>query len=149
MKKQDQREKIVELKLRPIKEEVEGKNILLVDDSIVRGTTSKKIVNLLKKFGAKSVYFASTCPPIKHPCFYGVDFPSSDELIAHKLNTEEVAKEIGAEGVFYLSEQDLVDSIDSNQICKACIDGNYPTDITEAHEFKKYRNIARGEINAY
>lgn len=77
---QENREKAVELKLAPVISEIRGKNILLVDDSVVRGTTSKKIISLLKKYGANSVSLAITCPPLRYPCYYGIDFPCPNQL---------------------------------------------------------------------
>src|SRR5690606_10851289 len=99
----------VDLKLNPVRTEIKGKNILLVDDSIVRGTTSKKIVQLVRNAGAKKVYFVSTCPPIRFPCFYGIDFPNPTDLIAAGKNEKEIADELGANGVFYLDKQGLLE----------------------------------------
>ena len=81
---QEKRQNAVNLKLSPVKSEIKGKRVLLIDDSIVRGTTSRKIIELVRKAGATKVYIVSTCPPIQHPCYYGIDFPSEKELIASK-----------------------------------------------------------------
>ncbi|MEI8346169.1 MAG: amidophosphoribosyltransferase [Pseudomonadota bacterium] len=136
---QGKRESAVELKLIPIASEIVGKNILLVDDSIVRGTTSKKIISLLKKYGAREIILASTCPPIRYPCFYGVDFPSPKELIASNNTVEKVAQELGAQEVLYLSEEALVEAIDAQGLCLACLNGAYPTSISEGNNFTAKR----------
>ena len=124
------------MKFSVIDELVAGNNVLLVDDSIVRGTTSRKIVELLKHHGAKKVYFASTCPPVIHPCFYGIDFPSEKELIASGRTSEQVADYLGADGVFYSSMEDLSESLKGKSFCHACLNGDYAYPVREgvAHE---------------
>lgn len=136
---QEKREKAVELKLSPVRSEIEGKSILLVDDSIVRGTTSKQIIKLLKKFGARKIYLAITCPPIRKGCFYGIDFPNEDVLLAHNKNEKEIAQWIGADDVFYLTENDLTSSFESLEVCMGCVNGKYPTNSDEAIEFASKR----------
>jgi amidophosphoribosyltransferase len=140
LKTQEHREKAVELKLNPVRSEIEGKNILLVDDSVVRGTTSRRIVQLLKSCGAKEVYLAVTCPPTTHGCFYGVDFPSNEELIANGKTIKEVESEIGADRVVYLEEKDLKIATGLNNMCMACVNGQYPTCTADAMEFSQRRN---------
>ncbi len=131
------RKKSIKYKLMPIVLEIRGKNILLVDDSIVRGNTCKKIIQIVREAGAKSVYFASSAPPLRHPCVYGVDMPSKKDFIANKLDTAEIAKTIGADGLFYQNIEDLIWSAHEGnknitKFCAACMDGKYPTkDITE------------------
>ncbi len=132
---QAERERIVDLKLNPVKSEIEGKHLLLVDDSIVRGTTSKRIIDLLKRNGAKSVTLASTCPPIQFPCYYGIDFPTEKELIANGKNEQEIAHLIGAEQVIYLDIQDLKTAIGLSDLCMACLDKKYPTSVEEGAYF--------------
>ena len=122
---QDRRQLAVGLKFSVIDELVQGKRVLLVDDSIVRGTTSMKIVELLKHHGAKEVYFASTCPPIVHPCFYGIDFPNPEELIANGRNSEQVAEILGADGVFYSTIDDVSTALSGLSFCNACLSGDY------------------------
>lgn len=129
---QKDREKAVSLKMNVVKEEVQGKNILLVDDSIVRGTTSKKIINLLRKNGAKSVYIVSTCPKIVSPCFYGIDFPSDKELVSFNRNESQIAETIGADGVYFCSLTDFKKIFGKLNTCRACLDGEYPVDIKES-----------------
>lgn len=136
---QENRESAVELKLSPVGSEIKDKNVLLVDDSIVRGTTSKRIVELVRKAGARRVYFAIACPPIRFPCMLGLDFPSSEELVAYQRDEQAVAQVIGADKVIYLSLDDLKQSIDLPQICAACIDGKYPVDISASKEFQARR----------
>ena len=141
---QDKREKAVELKLSFVCSEIEGKNILLVDDSVVRGTTSRQIISLLKKHGAKQVTLAITCPPLRHGCFYGIDFPSDKDLIANGKDVPEIAKWVGADHVIYIDEQDLQDAIGLDGLCMACVTGEYPTSVTEALEFTQRRNEFKG-----
>jgi amidophosphoribosyltransferase len=137
---QDKREKAVELKLSPVRSEIEGKNILLVDDSVVRGTTSKKIIELLKKFGAKEITLAITCPPLRYGCFYGIDFPSEQDLIANGKDEDAIAKWVGANKVIYLDEEDLKTAIGTDDLCMACVNNKYPTDVTEGKRFAQNRN---------
>lgn len=105
------RKKSVRQKLNPLHVEFKDKNVLLVDDSIVRGTTSEEIVQMARDSGAKKVYFASASPPIRYPNIYGIDMPAAKELIAHERSEEEVAKAIGVDRLFYLPLEDLVASI--------------------------------------
>ena len=108
---QKQRKKSVRNKLNPIPAEFEGKNVLLVDDSIVRGTTSLQIVEMAREAGAKQVYFASASPEIRYPNIYGIDMPTSKELIAYGRTNEEIAKEIKADALIYQKLDDLIASV--------------------------------------
>jgi len=108
---QKERKKSVRQKLNAIDLEFRGKNVLLVDDSIVRGTTSKQIIQMAREAGAKKVYFASASPPVRHPNVYGIDMPAVTELIAHDRNAEQIAEVIGADGVIYQDLEDLVESV--------------------------------------
>ncbi|MFN3697435.1 MAG: amidophosphoribosyltransferase [Pseudobdellovibrio sp.] len=139
---QENRKKAVELKLTAISSEIKGKNVLLVDDSIVRGTTSQKIIQLVKDAGAREVYLASTCPPIRYPCFYGIDFPNPTELIAYQKTTDQIAQVLGADALFYLSENDLEKSLGTQNICKACLNGDYPVKCN-TDKFKQMRDFHR------
>ncbi|MBN1258620.1 amidophosphoribosyltransferase, partial [Candidatus Peregrinibacteria bacterium] len=131
------RKKSIRYKLNPIRLEIEGKRILLVDDSIVRGNTSRKIVQIMKEAGAKAVYFASYAPPITHPCLYGIDIPTFEELIAAKNTVEEIRKFIGADQLFYgdiaeVKKACLIGNPKIKDMCMACFDGRYKTgDIDE------------------
>jgi len=133
---QEIRKKSIHYKLNAVKLEFEGKNVLLVDDSIVRGNTSKAIVQMCKKAGAKAIYFASYSPPVKYPCLYGVDIPTSQELIAYTHTHDEIQKFIEADALFYTEVKDIFDSCKKGNpkiksFCMACFDGKYPTgDIT-------------------
>jgi amidophosphoribosyltransferase len=108
---QQQRKKSVRQKLNAIELEFSGKNVLLVDDSIVRGTTSSQIIEMARDAGASKVYFASAAPPVRYPNVYGIDMPNSDELIAHGRTDEEVCKEIGADWLLFQDLEDLVDAV--------------------------------------
>lgn len=129
------REKMIEYKLAPVKSEIEGKKILLVDDSVVRGTTSKRLLSMLRQNGAKEITLAVACPPIRFPCYYGIDFPSTQELVASDKSPDQVAQIIGADSVIYLDQEDLCNAIGTNQLCMACLDKKYPTSTQEAQEF--------------
>jgi amidophosphoribosyltransferase len=142
---QEKREKAIELKLSPIRSEIEGKNILLVDDSVVRGTTSKKIISLLKRYGAKDIFLGVTCPPLRYGCYYGVDFPSKQELIANGKKVDEISKYINAENIIYIDEQDLKEAIGISDLCMACVNGKYPTNALEGEKFAKSRRSLRNE----
>ncbi len=125
--KQSEREDMVNKKLNPIKKTINGKKVAVVDDSIVRGTTSKHIVELLRHAGAKEVYFVSAAPPVKHPCVYGIDMSVKTELIANKMNVDEIKEYIGADALFYFDLAELPEVFNKVSICDACFTGNYPT----------------------
>ncbi|HEX4044849.1 MAG TPA: amidophosphoribosyltransferase [Gammaproteobacteria bacterium] len=131
MPNQNTRARNVRYKLTPQKTEIENKIVLIVDDSIVRGTTSREIVKMVREAGAKAIYFASSCPPIRHPCFYGIDMPSRDELIAAKLDHQQISEYLGVDALLYQTQEDLVEAITrrgDHQIdnpCMACMDGKY------------------------
>ena len=147
------RKKSVRQKLNPIGIEFKGKNVLLVDDSIVRGTTSQQIVQMARDAGANKVYFASAAPPVRFPNVYGIDMPSRDELLATGRTDEEICKEIGADALIYQDLDELVRDIGlSNPNMQvfdcSCFDGKYVTgDIDEAY----LNNIetARGDLNKH
>jgi len=131
---QEERERALKIKLAPVASEIEGKNVLLVDDSIVRGTTARRLVGLVREAGARKVYMASTCPPVRHPCFYGIDFPDARGLVAHGRDESEVADEIGVDGLFYLDMRGLREAIGLPALCTACLDGDYPVPVAQAPE---------------
>lgn len=124
---QKEREDTVRQKLNPIKEIIRGKKVAVVDDSIVRGTTSKHLVKLLRQAGAEKIYFISAAPPIKHPCIYGIDMAISTELIASQHQIDEVAEFIGADALVYQSLENLQALYNGCSLCYACFSGNYPT----------------------
>ena len=145
LKSPEDRKKAVKLKLAPIHNEIKGKSILLVDDSIVRGTTSKHIVEMLFGAGAKNVFMASTCPPIRFPCFYGIDFPDQNELVAFGKDVSKIADEIKATKVFYPEIDDLKKAIEKENLCMACLDGNYPVKNKSMESFAQGRLGQRKE----
>jgi len=124
---QELREKGVRLKLSPVRSLITGKRVVLLDDSIVRGTTIKRIVRMLKDAGAKEVHVRICCPPMEHPCFYGVDTSSDGDLISSKLNVEEVRQTIEADSLFYLPGEYLLKAGNRTELCLACYNGKYPT----------------------
>jgi amidophosphoribosyltransferase len=120
----------VKLKLNPIRSLLEGKSVVLVDDSIVRGTTSRKIVRMVRQAGAREVHMRISCPPTISPCFYGVDTPNKSELIAANSNIEGIRRYIEADSLAYLSHGGLRHAVadEKDEYCYACYTGNYPTD---------------------
>lgn len=138
MPEQKIRKKSIRYKLNPMRLQIEGKKILLVDDSIVRGNTSKKIVEMVREVGAKKVYFVSFSPRIVSPCLYGIDIPTKEELIASTRSVEEVRKFIGADALFYADLKDTISACNKGNpkvknFCAGCFSGKYPTgDITPA-----------------
>jgi len=144
MANQERRDSAIKLKLNPIIKEVKGKRVALVDDSLVRGTTSKKIIKLLRDAGAKEVHFLLTCPPLKNPCFYGIDMSTKKELAAANMSVEEIRKAIVADSLTYQTMEGLRRAI-GVPLCAACLDGNYPTGIPREmmEEFEKQREHER------
>lgn len=160
---QEKRQKAVNLKLSPVRGEMEGKRVLLIDDSIVRGTTSTKIIQLVRQAGAKEVYLVSTCPPIQNPCYYGIDFPVKEELVASQRSLAEIEKSVGADAVIYQDIEGLLSAIrtagqeasafqgqvgrpvgGSFHPCMACLNSRYPTQIENLEkEFSQNRNTDR------
>ena len=124
------RESAVRIKLNPVSETVQGKRVVLIDDSIVRGTTSQKIVKLLRDAGAAEVHMRLSSPPFLYPCYFGVDVDSSENLIAYTHTLEEIREIIGADSLGYLGIDDLVHLVPECPygICDACFTGNYPVD---------------------
>jgi amidophosphoribosyltransferase len=108
---QKMRQKSVRQKLNAISLEFSGKNVLLVDDSVVRGTTSEQIIQMARDAGAKKVYFASAAPPVRYPNVYGIDMPAAHELIAHGRSEQEVGEAIGADKLIYQDIEDLIDAV--------------------------------------
>lgn len=151
MPNQDMRKKSVRYKLNPQEIEIKDKKVMILDDSIVRGTTSREIVQMVREFGAKGVYFVTVCPPIKFPCFYGVDMPTKSELVASARTEEEVRRYIGADILFYQNIPDLVEAVTRVQRiehpCLACLNGRYVTGDVDEKKFKEIeenRNKDRG-----
>ncbi|PWT96829.1 MAG: amidophosphoribosyltransferase [Candidatus Melainabacteria bacterium] len=136
---QASRQEAVRRKLFPIGEELDGKSCLIVDDSIVRGNTARQIVKLVRQAGAGEVTIVSTCPAIINPCYYGIDFPSPNELVAHERSDQEIATTLGADRVVYQTLEGLMEAIGTNRLCLGCLTGKYPTSVTNGNEFESMR----------
>jgi len=123
----------VKLKLNPVRHLLEGQRVVLVDDSIVRGTTSRKIVRMVRQAGAREVHLRISCPPTISPCFYGVDTPDKSELIASNQSVEQVRRFLEADTLSYLSLASLRKAVadDRQEYCYACYTGDYPTDLVD------------------
>jgi amidophosphoribosyltransferase len=123
----------VKLKLNPVRGLMDGKRVILVDDSIVRGTTSRKIVRMVREAGAKEVHVRISCPPTISPCYYGVDTPTREELIASSNSPEEIRRFLGADSLGYISLAGLRKSVNDTKghFCTSCYTGNYPTDLVQ------------------
>lgn len=134
---QESRVDKVKIKLSAIEENVRGKRIVLVDDSIVRGTTSGRIVKLLREAGAKEIHMRISSPPFLHPCYYGTDIDSEESLIACKHTIQEIAHIIDVDSLGYLPVESIEEMIGNKNYCSACFDGNYPTTVPKNH--KKYQ----------
>jgi len=127
----------VKLKLNPVRSLLEGKRVVLIDDSIVRGTTSRKIVRMIRNAGAKEVHMRISCPPTISPCYYGVDTPSKNQLIAANKSVEEIRAYICVDSLAYLSLEGLKKACgegEKTSYCSACYTGNYPTNIVDVEE---------------
>jgi len=130
---QSLRERGVKLKLNPMPDSVRGKRLVVIDDSIVRGTTTRQIVQALREAGATEVHTRITCPPIRWPCFYGIDMSTRAELIAADLEVEQIREYVGADSLGYLSLEGMVGATGqgTDEFCRACFDGEYPIPIPE------------------
>lgn len=126
---QNERLDKVRIKLSPVKQVIDGKRVVLIDDSIVRGTTSKRIVKLLREAGAKEIHMRISAPPFLYPCYYGTDIDSEENLIACHHSIDEIARIIGVDSLGYLPIEKLSKLIDSEDYCSACFQGEYPTKI--------------------
>ena len=120
------------LKLNPLKETIMGKRVILIDDSIVRGTTSRKIVDMLRWAGAKEVHFRVSSPPTTYPCYLGIDTPDRNELIAAYASEKEICKAIGADSLKYLTLSELEETVGGDgSFCMGCFSGKYPVSSDE------------------
>ncbi len=135
---QEMRRQGVRMKFNPVPEVVAGKRLIVVDDSIVRGTTDRQIVRMLRDAGAAEVHLRISAPPIKHPCHYGIDMSTREEMIAHGRTVDEVAAELGADSLHYLSLEGVYEAIGGSRAehCDACFSGEYPLAGTEDHHGK-------------
>jgi amidophosphoribosyltransferase len=130
---QAMRELGIKMKLNPLKDVLIGKKVIIIDDSIVRGTTSRKLVKALRDAGASEVHMRISSPPVTHPCFYGIDTDSQDQLIAARMKVEEIAQQLEVDSLAYLSWKGMLEETqeDTNNFCSACFTGNYPVAIPE------------------
>ncbi|MEK7833037.1 MAG: amidophosphoribosyltransferase, partial [Acidobacteriota bacterium] len=126
----------VKIKLNPVRDLIEGKRVVLIDDSIVRGTTSKKIVKMMREAGAREIHMRISCPPTIAPCYYGVDTPTSEELIAAQNSVEDIRQFLEADSLGYLSMKGMLEACGepggdaaNTKFCTACYTGNYPTEL--------------------
>ena len=147
---QEERKKSVRRKLNILDLEFDGKNVLLVDDSIVRGTTSKKIIEMAREAGAKKVYFASAAPAIKYQNLYGIDMPATSELIASNKSDEDVASEINADWLIYQKLEDLIDSVNEGnpeiqEFETSIFTGKYITPLVENY-LEELENTRKDEL---
>lgn len=124
--KQKNRESSVQVKLNVLREAVDGKRIIMIDDSIVRGTTSDRIVRMLREAGAREVHMRVSSPPFLWPCYFGTDVPAREQLIAYNRTVEEICRIIGADSLGYLREERLTEIVCGREICKGCFNGKYP-----------------------
>jgi amidophosphoribosyltransferase len=131
---QTMRELGIRMKLNPLKDVLAGKRVVIVDDSLVRGTTSRKIVKALREAGAIEVHMRISSPPVTHPCFYGIDTDTQDQLIAATKSVEEISEQIGVDSLSYLSWEGMLEETRSakDNFCSACFTGDYPVPVPEA-----------------
>ena len=128
---QKERENMVYVKLNAIRSDLEGKRVIVIDDSIVRGTTSRRLVQILRRAGAKEVHFRVSSPPVKFPCYLGIDTPSKNELISSTHELEEIRQEIGADSLAFISLEGMIEALrsckpEADGFCKGCFSGEYP-----------------------
>jgi amidophosphoribosyltransferase len=130
---QAMRESGIKMKLNPLKDVLFGKRVVIIDDSIVRGTTSRKLVQALRDAGVAEVHMRISSPPVTHPCFYGIDTDTQDQLIAATKSVAEIAKQLQVDSLAYLSWEGMLETTreDTNSFCSACFTGNYPVAIPE------------------
>jgi len=125
---QSMRDFNVRVKLNPVRSFLKDKRVIIVEDSVIRGTTGKSRVASLRNAGAKEVHMVVSCPPTKYACYYGIDFPSTDQLIASSNDTKKIAENLGLDSIYYLSKEGLVEAtgLSKKSFCLACYDGIYP-----------------------
>ena len=145
--KQSSRESSVQIKLNVLKEAVAGKRVIMIDDSIVRGTTSDRIVRMLRDAGAAEVHVRISSPPFLWPCYFGTDIPEREQLIAYNKSVEEIRDIIGADSLGYLDINRLPEMVDGLNICQGCFNGKYPMEPPKedirGEYYDKEDNLAR------
>ncbi|MGW5362599.1 amidophosphoribosyltransferase [Actinopolymorpha pittospori] len=131
----------IRLKYNPLREVIEGKRLVMVDDSIVRGNTQRALVRMLRDAGASEVHVRIASPPVKWPCFYGIDFASPSELIAAEQSVEEICASIGADSLGFISLEELTEAseVPADRLCRACFDGSYPVEVPDSARLGKYQ----------
>ena len=137
---QTMRQQGIRMKLNPLREVIQGKRVVVIDDSIVRGNTTKQIVGMLRDAGAREVHMRISSPPIKWPCFYGIDMPDHDELIGSRLDVSDVRTHINADSLAYLSIEGMVEStqVPGDSFCTACFSSRYPVEVPAAELRSKH-----------
>ena len=153
---QDLRKHGLRMKFNPLREVVEGKRLVVVDDSIVRGNTTRQIVSMLRDAGAAEVHMRISAPPIRHPCHYGIDMSTSEEMVAHGRTVEEVAEELGCDSLAYLSLEGVYEAIRGTREthCDACFSGDYPSNTmvnqgasrAPTHRFRSWPSLAVASV---
>lgn len=140
--RQSQRDFGVKIKYNTVGGVLKDKKVIVVDDSIVRGTTLKKLTKLIRDAGAKEIHVRISSPPIKHPCYYGLDFPSTDELIAGKMNVDEIKEYLGVDSIHFLSTESMLSATnkDPSEFCNACFTGDYPIKVNEKQDKEIFEN---------
>ncbi len=130
----------IRLKLNPLVDQIKGKRLVVVDDTIVRGNTQKALVRMLREAGAVEVHIRISAPPVKWPCFYGIDFATRAELIAGSLDVDGIRSQIGADSLGYVSLDGLVRATEqpASRLCAACFDGHYPIELPAADLIGKH-----------
>ena len=137
----------IRLKLNPLRDVIEGKRLVVVDDSIVRGNTQRALVRMLREAGASEVHVRIASPPVKWPCFYGIDFATRAELVANGLSVDEICRSIGADSLGYISLDELISAtnVDKDRLCRACFDGEYPIDLPDPRLLGKHLLESTGD----
>ena len=148
---QEQRDAAVRLKLNPLSVNLTGKRVVVVDDSIVRGTTSYKMIKSLKQAGAKEVHLRISSPPFRHTCHFGTDIDSEENLIANQMDLDAVCRKIGADSLGYISIEGLKKACAGCGLsfCTGCFTGDYPVDIGKSHNKAQFENASAGGVGTF
>jgi amidophosphoribosyltransferase len=129
---QQDRDFKVRIKYNAVREAIEGRRVVIVDDSLVRGTTSRGLVSMIREAGAREIHFRISSPPIQHPCFYGIDMPTKEELLASDLSIEEIRQHLRVDSLGYLSLEGMIGAVQEHgPFCDACFTGAYPAPLTD------------------
>ena len=127
-------------KINPVVSVLRGKRVVVVEDSVVRGTTLKSLTKMMREAGAKEIHVRVSCPPIRHPCYYGIDFPTKEELIANERSIEDIADKLEVDSLEYLSLEGMLDSMPAkpSNFCTACFSGKYPIKFEKSFDKLQY-----------